>query len=1267
MNQKSIFSILSLLVILSMVAVPSFGLRTETASAATDETWYGAWQIGPTLDGAAIGCNPGDGFARNTAIYYEPQERIYFLGARCEANTTTGTVFYFDMATRTYVLTGVSMPVPVSNYQVVMVPDDGTGNGPGLYIIGGRGGDGVNTTAVQAYYPDMNTTANITSDPYPPDGDPRAPGGVVYAGGKIYVFGGFDGLKMFDETHTYDPAASAGERWVNTGIALPSARSYIAAVAAGNYIYAMGGDEYIASSLEPTAQTLVLDVNNLAAGWQDDLVADMPVTSGDAPAVYVNEGYLGGEAGGIFVIGGFWPSPGPFRTVWRYDLASDTWESFPELVIPDPATGRRNMGAVYVPVQDGTIAGLGDGSSGLWVFGGFDGESGDTMTGSSEFFSLDINPILLVPVSVEKTGNLGETVVHEFNLLNLTEASDSYDLSYISDVTWNVLIPSSVGPVDEGLAGSFSLEISIPEDETCPKTGSFTVTAVSQSNPELTDSETVIVIAACSVSGVVTDATTGLPVPDALVSIQNTVDGLDYFNTIVTDEDGAYTLGSLVEPTYYMYAAADKHQPSFYPGGWPEDATKINFSGSNLLQDFELLSSQMELPTDTIEINVPPDGTGETTLTISNSGTGPLTYFINVLASTVTEPPPATSALPIPGLERVDTQLLTNLANAPDGKADFVVVLKSQADLRGAYALTDWEARGEYVYRQLKGHAEQTQQGVRRMIQAYGASYDAVSIINAVIVHGGNQALVDKLAEREDVAQIVANRAIEVEKPSLTPTTATPSPDAIEWNIKMIGADEVWSMLGVTGEGIVVAEIDTGTQWDHPALINQYRGWNGVTVDHNYNWYDPYGQSPDEPNDVHWHGTHVMGTMVGTDGGAHQIGVAPGAKWISCDGTDDISGYLLTDELLQCADWIIAPTDLEGNNPDPSMRPHVVNNSWGGGQNDYWYTGAIDAWRAAGIFPMFSNGNEGPECSTAGSPGDTWNAFSAGASDADDLIAGFSSRGPALITGYLKPDITAPGADITSSVPDLDILYEGGWSGTSMASPHVAGTVALLWSSNPELMGQIDLTGWILQQTAAPKFTAEGCGGDLSDSHPNNTWGWGRLDAFAAVSLAQGGGLTPDWLSVEPLAGEVAPGESQVVTLSFSTDGMTGDVFTATLWLVADDPYQSDVRIPVTMHVTNAPNAEFSSNSPILLGEMAIFTNLSTGIGELSYLWDFDDDITSTLESPTHVFEALGAYFVTLTVSNEYGTDSVTHEFIVREAAPPTLLISLPVVYKAPD
>jgi subtilisin family serine protease len=435
------------------------------------------------------------------------------------------------------------------------------------------------------------------------------------------------------------------------------------------------------------------------------------------------------------------------------------------------------------------------------------------------------------------------------------------------------------------------------------------------------------------------------------------------------------------------------------------------------------------------------------------------------------------------------------------------------------------------------------------------------------------------------VAYIGADAAI----PAPAPVEVLPTvdaPEAIEWNISLIGADQVWITHSVTGTGIVVSNIDTGVQWDHPALINQYRGWDGSTVDHNFNWWDPYGQSPLVPNDADQHGTHTMGTMVGSDNPAdpvnatNAIGVAPGAQWFACDGFDDNTGFGYNVELLECAEFILAPWDLTGANPNPDLRADVVNNSWGGGQAQWWYNQAVYAWRAAGILPIFSAGNAGPSCETAGDPGDMANIMAVGATTNTDAIASFSSRGPALITGLTKPDVSAPGVNIRSSVPGN--AYQGGWSGTSMAAPHVAGTAALIWAAVPELRGDVQLTYWILEQSALGLTTDQGCGGDLPDEIPNNVFGWGRINALDAVELAMTQWEVP-WLAVDPLNGTVAPDGTQDVTLTLDSTGMAMDTC-ANAWLKVEynDPYTVEQFVPVELCVVERPVVIYYTMLPIL-------------------------------------------------------------------------------------
>ena len=320
---------------------------------------------------------------------------------------------------------------------------------------------------------------------------------------------------------------------------------------------------------------------------------------------------------------------------------------------------------------------------------------------------------------------------------------------------------------------------------------------------------------------------------------------------------------------------------------------------------------------------------------------------------------------------------------------------------------------------------------------------------------------------------------------------------SVEWGIANINADDVWSQFGITGEGITVASIDSGVDYQHPALVGHYRGNNGDgTFNHNYSWFNAAGTCPTAPCDtaVSGHGTHTMGTMIGDDGAANQIGVAPGANWIAASGCCPSDAALIAS-----GQWMLAPTNLQGQNPDVTKRPHIVNNSWGTivPSNDPFMEDVSQAWAAAGIWGNWSNGNNGPSCATSGSPGSRTINYSTGAYDVNNAIAGFSSRGAGQ-AGEIKPNIAAPGVNVRSSLPGA--AY-GSLNGTSMASPHVAGAVALLWSAAPSLLGNIDATRALLDDTVVDTANSQ-CGGNADD---NNVFGEGRLDALALVQAAPTG------------------------------------------------------------------------------------------------------------------------------------------------------------------
>jgi subtilisin family serine protease len=423
------------------------------------------------------------------------------------------------------------------------------------------------------------------------------------------------------------------------------------------------------------------------------------------------------------------------------------------------------------------------------------------------------------------------------------------------------------------------------------------------------------------------------------------------------------------------------------------------------------------------------------------------------------------------------------------GRATVWVMFARSADLTAAPAIRDWNRRGQYVYDALSNTARTSQASLRAYLDARGVAYTSYWVVNTIKVTG-DRSLVNTLAARTDVSRVRLDSHLTIE----TPKASAVAPDTVEWNIDRINAPDVWSTFGDRGQGIVVANVDTGVQYNHPALVRQYRGRTSSGFRHEYSWWDPTGICGDTPCDNVEHGTHTMGTMVGEDASlTNQIGVAPRAKWIAAKGCE--STFCSDEALLSAGQFITAPTDLDGNNPRPNRRPHIVNNSWGGGGGDTFYQGIVNSWVAAGIWPAFSNGNSGPSCTTSGSPGDFLNTYSAGAFDINNTIAVFSSRGPSLFGQEIKPNIAAPGVAVRSSVPNNSYAL---LDGTSMASPHVAGTVALIWSEVPSLKGDIDTTRQILDDSAIDTASGQ-CGGTTDD---NNVWGEGRLDAFAAVSLA---------------------------------------------------------------------------------------------------------------------------------------------------------------------
>lgn len=359
-------------------------------------------------------------------------------------------------------------------------------------------------------------------------------------------------------------------------------------------------------------------------------------------------------------------------------------------------------------------------------------------------------------------------------------------------------------------------------------------------------------------------------------------------------------------------------------------------------------------------------------------------------------------------------------------------------------------------------------------------------ITNRVFVPKASLELIERLQTTfgSEIAEI---RLPIIASIDYTVNSRGPKPTADEWGVVKVSAPALWSD-GIRGQGVVVSHIDTGVRSTHESLVGSLR--------ESHAWLDPYSATG-SPIDENGHGTHTMGTIMGRGG----IGVAPNATYITCRGCDTAS--CTEQALLACGQWTTCPTQPDGSDEDCSKKPALSSNSWGGGSENAWYNDVVSAWRAANIVPIFAIGNSGPFCRTANSPGDQLNLISVGATTLLDAVAQFSSHGPTLVSNRIKPDVSAPGSNVRSAGHLGDAEYAT-LSGTSMATPHVAGAVALLLSKNPNLTyAQIDTL--LKENNARPRMEQVVCTGggvNITDPWPNNSFGHGRIDVKLAADAA---------------------------------------------------------------------------------------------------------------------------------------------------------------------
>jgi len=469
---------------------------------------------------------------------------------------------------------------------------------------------------------------------------------------------------------------------------------------------------------------------------------------------------------------------------------------------------------------------------------------------------------------------------------------------------------------------------------------------------------------------------------------------------------------------------------------------------------------------------------------------------------------------------------LSTRASAP--RTSVLVHFRGRPDLSAAASIRDRGARRAFVVEALTAEAERAQAAVRQELTRRRVAFRPHFLSNVIELEA-DDALAADLAARPEVLAVAPNRGyapIPAPSVELVPRAAA----EVEPNIAKIRAPELWAR-GFTGQGIVVGVADTGFEWTHPALMRQYRGWNGAFADHAYNWHDavhdgpagdPCGNDAPAPCDDQGHGTATSGLAVGDDGMGNQIGVAPGASLIGCRnmglGTGTPARY------LECFEWLLAPTDPSGAHPRPDLGADVINNSWTcpdfeGCTDPNIFREAVENVRAAGVAGVYAAGNTGDGCYSLLNPPAIYEAaITVGAVGLDDHLAFFSAVGPVSRDGSfrLKPDLVAPGLNVRTAAPGG--TYTPTFTGTSGSAPHVTGAFALLWSALPGVAGDVDATLAALEQSAVHLTGDFLCGTLTGHEVPNHVYGWGRIDVEAAFDALDPNARMP----VEPVPNERA-------------------------------------------------------------------------------------------------------------------------------------------------
>jgi len=495
----------------------------------------------------------------------------------------------------------------------------------------------------------------------------------------------------------------------------------------------------------------------------------------------------------------------------------------------------------------------------------------------------------------------------------------------------------------------------------------------------------------------------------------------------------------------------------------------------------------------------------------------------------------------------LNTQTITNQLEAELLRTAANDLIRVNISLKDSYdsdrfsystkGLTKKEKR-EFVTEELKSFSAASQKNVLNILSNAGKQNNAKNVIRLWINNKINcnvtPAVIEILSHSNDIKSIDLDekRKMIIENNVNKSEAITPVNREITWNVTHVDADDVWA-LDYTGAGVLVAVLDSGVRYTHVDLADHV--WDGSGAGYPNHGYD-FANSDNDPMDDHSHGTHCAGTVAGDGTYASQTGIAPDATIMALKVLDSAGSG------TESGTWNAIQFAV---NHDADIMSMSIGwqHSWGVDREGW--RDAMNNAVAAGVIAAVAAGNEGNQTGTypipdnVRSPGDvpppwlnpdqtlvggTSAVVCVGATDSNDAIAYFSSRGPVTwgsVTNYndyaypsqmglIRPDLSAPGMNIKSLDYGSDTGYADGWNGTSMATPCVAGVMALMVQKNPNITpAQINQ---ILETTV-----------DIQQSPKNNTFGSGRVNALSAVNAVTSNG--------EPMCSITNPSNNDVIEI----------------------------------------------------------------------------------------------------------------------------------------